>query len=176
MALSEMTSVAQLNALHYATLDVGVLRRPDVRIPEGIVIEEWYRSPLVLAVRNDHPLARRRVASIKDIKDYPLITYPKEAGIGLYWQVMNLCAKAGFRPHIAHEVLALTTIVGLVNAGAGIAVVPADTRALALDGVNYLSLRDKEAKSSLYLAYREADTSKQVDSLLRHLRDAVRAA
>jgi DNA-binding transcriptional LysR family regulator len=145
-----------------------------VRIPDGIVIEEWYRSPLVLAVRDDHPLASRRAAGIRDIKDYPLITYPKEAGIGLYWQVMNLCAKAGFRPHIAHEVFSLTTIVGLVNAGSGIAVVPADTQALALEGVKYLPLRDKDAKSSLFLAFRETDASKQVGSLLRCLRDAVR--
>ncbi|HEY3654307.1 MAG TPA: LysR substrate-binding domain-containing protein [Steroidobacteraceae bacterium] len=171
LTLHEMTSLDQLNGLHYRTLDAGILRKSDVSAPSGILVEEWYRAPLVAAMANDHPLAKQRAIKISDLRDQSLIMYPRESGIGLYWQVLRLCASAGFRPQIVREVQELTTIVGLVDAGVGIAIVPADTGSIHLDGVTYVPLRDKEAFSTLYLAYRERDRNAHLRGLLSKLRD-----
>jgi DNA-binding transcriptional LysR family regulator len=171
LTLHEMTSLDQLNALHYRTLDAGILRKSDVPAPSGIVVEEWYRAPLVAAMANDHPLAKQRAIKISDLRDQPLIMYPRESGIGLYWQVLRLCASAGFRPLIAREVQELTTIVGLVDAGVGIAIVPADTRTIQLEGVVYVPLRDKQAFSTLYLAFRQRDQNAHLRGLLSSLRE-----
>jgi DNA-binding transcriptional LysR family regulator len=170
LTLHEMTSLDQLNGLHYRTLDAGILRRSDTSIPSGILVEEWYRAPLVAAMANDHPLTKRRVIRIGDLRDQPLIMYPRDSGIGLYWQVLRLCSSAGFRPQIVREVQELTTIIGLVDAGVGIAIVPADTRSIHLDGVTYVTLRDKDAFSTLYLAYRERDRNAHLRGLLSKLR------
>jgi DNA-binding transcriptional LysR family regulator len=158
LTLHEMTSLDQLNGLHYRTLDAGILRKSDVR------------APLVAAMANDHALAKKRAIRIGDLRDQPLIMYPRESGIGLYWQVLRLCAGAGFRPQIAREVQELTTIIGLVDAGVGIAIVPADTKSIHLDGVVYVPLRDKEAFSTLYLAFRERDRNAHLRGLLSKLR------
>ena len=171
LTLHEMTSLDQLNGLHYRTLDAGILRKTDVGAPKGITIEEWYRAPLVAAMANDHPLAKKRAIKISDLRDQPLIMYPRESGIGLYWQVLRLCAGAGFRPQIVREVQELTTIIGLVDAGVGIAMVPADTRSIHLDGVVYVPLRDKEAFSTLYLAFRSRDRNAHLRGLLDELRN-----
>ena len=171
LTLHEMTSLDQLNGLLDRTLDGGILRKADVPVPAGIVVEEWYRAPLVAAMASDHPLAKKRPIRISDLKDQPLIMYPRESGIGLYWQVLRLCARAGFRPRIAREVLELTTIVGLVDAGEGIAIVPADTRFIHLDGVVYVPIRDKDAFSTLYLGYRERDRNAHLRGLLSKLRE-----
>jgi DNA-binding transcriptional LysR family regulator len=171
LTLHEMTSLDQLNGLHYRTLDVGVVRRSGGAVPSGIVLEKWYRSPLVAAMTNDHSLAKRRTIGIGDLRDQPLIMYPRDSGIGLYWQVIRLCAAAGFRPQIVREVQELTTIIGLVDAGVGIAIVPVDTRSIRLAGVAYVPLRDKEAFSTLYLAFRERDRNAHLRGLLAKLRD-----
>jgi DNA-binding transcriptional LysR family regulator len=171
LTLHEMTSLDQLNALHYRTLDAGILRKSDLPAPSGIVVEQWYRAPLVAAMANDHPLAKQRAIKISDLRDQPLIMYPRESGIGLYWQVLRLCASAGFRPLIAREVQELTTIVGLVDAGVGIAIVPADTRTIQLEGVVYVPLRDKQAFSTLYLAFRQRDQNAHLRGLLSSLRE-----
>jgi DNA-binding transcriptional LysR family regulator len=171
LTLHEMTSLDQLNGLHYRTLDAGIVRKSDVAVPAGIVIEEWYRAPLVAAMTSDHPLARKRAIRISDLRDQPLIMYPRESGIGLYWQVLRLCTTAGFRPQIVREVQELSTIIGLVDAGVGIAIVPADTRSIHLDGVAYVALRDKNAFSTLYLAFRERDRNAHLRGLLAKLRE-----
>ncbi|MDB6082755.1 MAG: hypothetical protein JWN43_636 [Gammaproteobacteria bacterium] len=170
LTLHEMTSLDQMNAVHYRALDAGILRKPDVPVPSGIFFEEWYRAPLVLAMASDHPFSRRRAVRVDELRDQPLIMYPREAGIGLYWQVIRLCSKAGFRPRIVREVLELTTIIGLVDAGVGIAIVPADTKSIRLDGVTYVPLRDADAISTLYLAFRERDPNDHLRALLAQLR------
>jgi DNA-binding transcriptional LysR family regulator len=171
LTLHEMPSLDQLNDLHSRTLDAGILRKSDIPVPPGIVIEEWYRAPLVAAMANHHPLTKRRVIRIGDLRGQPLIMYPRNSGVGLYWQVLRLCAKAGFRPHIVREVQELTSIIGLVDAGVGIAIVPVGTRSIHLDGVTYVPLRDKDAFSTLYLAYRDGDRNTHLRGLLSRLRD-----
>jgi DNA-binding transcriptional LysR family regulator len=176
LTLHEMTSLDQLNALHYQTLDAGIVRKTDVKLPRGIMIEEWYRAPLVAAIAHDHPLVRKRTIGIADLSAQPFIMYPRESGIGLYWQVLRLCTSAGFRPRIAREVQELTTIVGLVDAGEGVAIVPADTQSIKLPGVAYVRLRDEGAFSVLYLAYRERDRNAHLHGLMSKLRHNAGAA
>jgi DNA-binding transcriptional LysR family regulator len=170
LTLKEMTSLDQLNALHHQTLDAGILRNPGVVIPPGILLKEWYRAPLVLAVANNHPLAKQRAVYVRDLREQPLIAYPRASGIGLYWHVMDLCAKAGFRPRVVQEVQEPTTIAGLVAAGIGVAIVPSDTRFIQLKGVVYISLLDSQAVSTLYLAYRSSDNNPHLGALLSQLR------
>jgi DNA-binding transcriptional LysR family regulator len=170
LTLNEMTSLDQLNALHHRTLDAGVLRNPGVVVPPGILLKEWYRSPLVVAVAKGHPLTNQSTIRVQDLRGQPLVTYPRASGIGLYWHVMDLCARAGFRPRVVQEVQEPTTIVGLVAAGIGVAIVPADTKFIQLEGVVYMRLRDSRAVSKLYLAFRKNDNNPHLNALLSQLR------
>jgi DNA-binding transcriptional LysR family regulator len=171
LALHEMTSLDQLDGVHARALDVGILRRPDVVVPTGVRIEEWYQAPLLAAVPEAHALAKGSIR-IGALRDQPLILYPRHAGIGLYWKVQELCAKAGFRPNMVQEARDASTIVGLVAAGVGIAVVPSDTECIRLEGVVYRKLLDKSAVSTLHLASRAADDNPHVALLLDALRRA----
>jgi DNA-binding transcriptional LysR family regulator len=176
LTLKEMTSLDQLNALHHRTLDAGILRNPGVVVPPGILLNEWYRAPLVVAVAKGHPLTKQRTIRVQDLRDQPLITYPRASGIGLYWHVMDLCARAGFRPRVVQEVQEPTTIVGLVAAGIGVAIVPADTKFIQLAGVVYMPLLDTRAVSTLYLAVRKNDNNPHLDALLSQLRQQTNTA
>jgi DNA-binding transcriptional LysR family regulator len=169
LTLHELTSVEQFHGLLEHKLDIGVLRRPDIRTPVGLQISEWYRTPLVVAIPHDHVLARRQSLTLADLKGDSFIMYPREAGTGIYWQVMDLCAKAGFRPRVAREVLESSTLIGLVAAGVGIAIVPADMNCIRFEGIEYKRLADAEAYSTLYLACREADDSVHLRTLLKML-------
>jgi DNA-binding transcriptional LysR family regulator len=170
LSLREMASLDQLYALRERELDVGILRKPDVSPPDGVTIEPWYRAPLVAAIPKDHALAGRAGIRIKDLRDEALITYPRDAGIGLYWPVMQLCADAGFRPHIVREAREPSVMIGLVSAGIGIALVPHDTQCIRLEGVAYQRILNSDAVSTLSLAYRAAEANEHVKGLLGVLR------
>jgi DNA-binding transcriptional LysR family regulator len=157
LTLHDVPSLEQLHGLLERTLDLGILRKPEVRIPAGIEISEWYRAPLVVAIQQDHPLARRPSLSLSQLKAESFVTYPREAGTGLYWQVLDICAHAGFRPRVAREVLEPSTIIGLVAAGVGVAIVPDGIQCIRLEGAIYKPLTDISAYSTLYLARRQDD-------------------
>jgi DNA-binding transcriptional LysR family regulator len=169
ITLRELTSLEQLHELGERTLDVGVLRKVDLSAPKGISIVEWYRTPLVAAIPKDHPRAASDSLSLIDLKSEAFIMYPRQAGTGIYWQVMNLCTAAGFRPRVVREVLESSTIIGLVAAGVGIAIVPADMNCIQFSGVVYRRILDSGAYSSLHLAKRDGDESEHLRSLYKVL-------
>lgn len=170
LSLVESTSVDQIAALYDRQLDVGVLRKPNMPIPDGITIEPWHKTPLMAAIPVEHPLAQRASIRIADLRDQPIITYPRDAGIGLYWPFLQLCAQAGFQPQIVSEARESQVMIGLVAAGVGIAVVPAATQCIHIAEVVYVRIQGKEAVSTLYLAYRTHDASGHADTLLKVLR------
>jgi DNA-binding transcriptional LysR family regulator len=157
LTLHDVPSLEQLHGLLERSLDLGILRKPEVRIPTGIEVTEWYRAPLVVAIQQDHPLARRPSLSLSQLRDEPFVLYSREAGTGLYWQVLDLCAHAGFRPRVAKEVLEPSTIIGLVAAGVGVAIVPDGIQCIRFEGAIYKPLTDLTAHSTLYVARRRDD-------------------
>jgi DNA-binding transcriptional LysR family regulator len=165
IALRELTSLEQLHELRERTLDVGVLRKVDVSAPRGIKVIQWYNTPLVVAMPADHPRAQARSLSLTELADEAFVMYPRNAGTGIYWQVLQLCTAAGFRPRVVREVLESSTIIGLVAAGVGIAVVPMDMNCIRFSGVTYKRLADAGAYTTLHLAQRANDRSEHLQSL-----------
>jgi DNA-binding transcriptional LysR family regulator len=169
MTLRELTSLEQLHELGERTLDLGVLRKVDLAAPKGIRITEWYRTPLVAAIPKDHPRALAPSLSLTDLKDEGFIMYPRQAGTGIYWQVIDLCTSAGFRPRVVREVLESSTSIGLVAAGVGIAIVPSDMNCIQVPGVVYRPISDRGAHTTLHLAQRDGDRNEHLRSFLRTL-------
>ena len=170
LVVHEMTSRDQLYAIHGRQLDVGILRKPDMPIPPGVRMEAWYTASLVAAIPKNHPLAKKPAISVTDLRDQALIAYPRDSGVGLYWRVIDLCVKAGFQPRIVRETREASVMMGLVSAGIGIAIVPADTQCIRLEGVVYRRMQGREAFSALHIAYRSADRNEHLLALLAELR------
>ena len=63
------------------------------------------------------------------------------------------CADAGFAPRVRHEVSETSTLVTLVAAGLGVAVVPAPTADLDIAGVTYRQLEPSSLGVDLVAAH-----------------------
>ena len=163
---TEMLTPAQAEALRSNRLDLGVLRTP---LPEnGLASRTIAEEALVLALPTSHPLAARPALTVGDLRSEPFITYDPATGSVVDGAVVRTCAAAGFAPRREHLVDETATVIALVSAGLGVALVPASTRALTLDGVTYRNLPDTE-RVSLALAWRRDDDS----TVLAHVLDAL---
>ena len=134
----EMLAPAQIAALLAGEIDLALLRPPVEQ--SGVVVETVRRDRFLVALPDGHPLATRQELRIKDLRDEEFVAH---AGHGR--SVMNsvltaLCADAGFVPRVRHEVEETSTLVTLVAAGLGVAVVPEPTAALDIAGVHYRPL------------------------------------
>lgn len=164
--LHEMTSLDQCRALQERALDVGLLRKPDIPVPEGVVIDPWLQTPLIVAIRSEHPLAASESLNLADLGTEPLITYPRDSGIGLHWFILDLCMKSDFRPQVIRHARDPSVMIGLVAAGQGVAIVPKDAECIRMPGVKYLRIRGRDAVSLLHLAHRSGQDCEHVKRLL----------
>ena len=138
---TEMLTPAQEEALVEHRIDAGILR-PPVRA-EGLAYRPMAAEPLVLACQEGSALDRpdRRVV---DLRGSDFVMYAAATRSVVNDAVLRTCARAGFRPHCAHEVTETSTMLALVAAGLGIALVPASARAARLDRGAFHELPDTE--------------------------------
>jgi DNA-binding transcriptional LysR family regulator len=82
------------------------------------------QDPFVLACRRDHPLAARRGGALRwrDLEDERLVGVSRRSGNRLILDRALL--PRGINPHWLYEAEHLSTSLGLVEAGLGVAVVP----------------------------------------------------
>lgn len=153
---TEMLTPLQASALIDGRLDLALLRTP-VAV-EGIAHRVLFAEPLILALPAGHRWAGDPEVTVGDLQDDPFITYPADTGSVVDGAVVRTCAAAGFTPHRAHQVPQTSTLLALVAAGLGIALVPRSASSVRLPGVVFAELPGTE-HVELALAWRAADES-----------------
>ena len=99
-------------------LGIGSLIRPD---PE-IAHERLFTDRLCAFAPEDHPLARRRQIPLRDLRDCPLILTGLDTSVR---QIIERTLAAERLPvQVAQEATYMTTAIGMVQAGLGIAILP----------------------------------------------------
>lgn len=152
LTFHELATLPQLSKIASSELDVGFVRATTLPPPPTVSLAVLHREPLVVVLPAVSPLARRRRIAAGDLRDEKFIVFPKDAGTGIYQQVVDLCRDAGFAPSIAMEAGEPSTVVGLVAAGCGIAILPESCNAIHMDGAVYRALGDTAATTALLLA------------------------
>ncbi len=170
LELRELTLPQQLEALRREDIQVGLLRPPvaDAELASETILEE----PFVLALPARHALAALRRVPARRLAGEAFVMFPREPGFVYHDLVMGFCLRSGFSPRVAQEANQTHTVIGLVSAGIGVALVPASAQRIGLHGVVYRPLREATPASRTAVAWRRLDTS----PLLRGFLDAARRA
>ncbi|MCW0205828.1 MAG: LysR substrate-binding domain-containing protein, partial [Achromobacter sp.] len=137
--LREMNSVDMESALRARVVDVALMRpHPlDGDIQTQVVHEE----PLRVGLRHDHALANRRDVSLEELLAYPLVGYRQDISPYFRHMIQELFAHAQLKPRMAQESV-IPTLLTLVEAGVGPAIVPLSLSRMRADSLRFLPLRD----------------------------------
>ncbi|MES2017113.1 MAG: LysR family transcriptional regulator [Pseudomonadota bacterium] len=170
IALQEATSDLQVDDLLHARIDAGLLIPP---LPDKARADLDYlkvlAEPLILAAPTG--LAGGTGALwLKDLPPTPLIIFPRPIAPALHDAILACFRAAGITPEIGQEAIQMQTIVGLVSAGMGIALVPQSVSNLMRPGVEYRALRDATPQVETGLAWRRDNTSPVLQGFLDLLR------
>jgi DNA-binding transcriptional LysR family regulator len=164
----EMLAPAQLDALLAGDVDIALLRPPvedsDIRC------ELLRRDRLIAALPADHPLASRDHLHIGDLRGEDFIAHAGQGRSVMGAVLAAACADAGYVPRVRHEVSETSTLVTLVAAGLGVAVVPAPTADLDIAGVTYRPLEPSSLGVDLVAAHLVDAQSPAIERALGVLR------
>ncbi len=135
LTLAEMNTNNQIEALLDGRIQVGFLRPPQGIKEKGLAVEPIFREPLMVALPGNHPLKKEVSVPLRLLAKDAFIMIPRQRGPGYFDDLIVLCQKEGFSPSIVLEASQFHTIIGLVAAGLGIAVVPASMERSHIEGV-----------------------------------------
>src|SRR5689334_21044383 len=147
--LRDMSTPDQIEALLSGEIDVGFIRHrgADARLRLRPVLDER-----LVAALGPHTRWSTR-AGLRSVAAEPFIIISRARSASFYDHVLSVCAAAGFAPRIVQEASELFTVVSLVRAGLGVALVPRSTALMRLPGVRFHELDIPEAAWNIALAW-----------------------
>ncbi|MEG3839643.1 LysR family transcriptional regulator [Microcoleus sp. herbarium14] len=155
LELREMTTNQQLQRLREGQIDIGFIRPP---VEDGVNSEIVFREPLIVALPQTHRMADRAYVELRELSTEPFIMFPRSLAPGLYDPIVSLCQQAGFSPRAAQEAIQMQTIVSLVAAEMGVAIVPASMQNFQRSGVVYKALSESTCIVAIALIWRSHPT------------------
>lgn len=145
-------------------LDIGLSRLS----PQGEEVQALSlgEERLVAAVSSDSALACQPSVNLVQLSAYPLILFPADYGSGLNTSIEQLYRRHGLALRPGPTGRQITSIIALVAAGQGVALVPECTQSLMNKGVTYRPLVERDACAQLLVLTRTETQSVQVDAFL----------
>lgn len=165
LELIEMSSIEQAKALKDGRIHVGFGRLPvdDARIEQRLVSSDR----LAAAVPRSLALAQGQAEiALDSVVSEPLILYPRTPRPSYIDQVLAMMHRAGVNPPHVLEVADLHSALGLVAAGAGIAIVPESITGFQANDIAYRLFDDPGFTSPVIMNSRRGDRSWQLQVLL----------
>lgn len=165
--LREATSIRIMDELEQEQMDVGVVRIP-VASGSGIRLTTLQTETFVLAVARSHPLADEANVKLKDLAEEEFILYAGSDAPGLRMAALHACQLRGFMPKVVQEAIQVQTVLSLVEANMGVALVPSISKRFVSRSVVYKTLIDFPASASIgiSLAWKESTQSQAVRNFI----------
>jgi DNA-binding transcriptional LysR family regulator len=141
VVLTEMMTNAQVEALLASEIDVGFVRGvPRTNVLNARLI---HAEALVAAVPEGHPLTEATQApTLREIADYDVITYGPAPARYFHELVISTFHNAGVVPNYVQYVSQVHSLLVLVDAGIGVALVPRSASRLGPPNVRFLEVAE----------------------------------
>lgn len=145
-------------------LDIGLSRL----LPKSTDVQvlSLGEERLVAAVSSDSPLASQATVSLAQLSTYPLILFPADYGSGLNQSIEQLYRHHGHPLRPGPTGRQITSIIALVAAGQGVALVPDCTQSLMNRGVTYRPMQEVDACAQLLVLTPASARSVLADAFL----------
>jgi len=182
IALTEATSDVQIAALLDGKGQVGIIIPPaSGTLPKPLSYRRLMFEPLVAAVPESWIEEGRLSLSggqllPEAVIGAPLIIFPRRSAPAFYDLVAGYFTAHGGNARIVQEAIQMQTIISLVSASMGIALVPASLRHLARTGVRYVDLRGERPSLESGIVWRRGDLTATLERFLDVALEALGAA
>ena len=166
--LREATSDIQAEDLAAGRIDLGLLIPP---LPDRLGVELNYQpvlaEPLVLAAPDGlRGMPARGPVPLAAVASEPLVLFPRRIAPAFHDAILSCLRQAGATPNIGQEAIQMQTIIALVSAGMGIALVPQSVSNLQRPGVCYRQIQGQVPFIETGFAWRRDNPSPVLKAFL----------
>ena len=165
LTLHERSPDDLLHQLHERRIDAGFLFEPlsDDSVDTYCVNTEH----LIAALPADHPLAGQELIDVRELAGAPLILPTRHNTPGLFSRIQAMIDEVGIDPVVVQrEIWMMQTIIGLVAAGIGVAIIPSSAALLERDGVVFRPLQQEIEPLEMVVAWPKGSVSPTAQAFL----------
>ena len=171
--LQEMTVIGQKRAISLGDIDIGLLRPPIE--DRDLAFESVMKESFVLAVPQHHKLAGRKDVTLPELAQEQFIMFDRRQSPLFHERIMTSCEAAGFTPRVAQEAIQIHTVLGLVGAGLGIALMPDAALKLSMPRVRFLSVAQPIEPVEIALAWRRDNVNPALPLFRQAVKEGARS-
>ena len=169
LVLEEMVSGEQFEALMNGQIDAGLLR-PPVAQP-GISALLVDAEPLLVALPERHMLAGQTRLSLHDLDGQDFVMYAPDSSRYFHDMLVMLFTATNVRPRFVQQLGQIHSMLSLVRAGLGVALVPAAAAVMRYHDVRFRPIvLDEPAPVELLLVWQAASDNLLLPELIQTAR------
>lgn len=170
----------QISLNHYQTGQiVEKLRNAEVDIaftmsfgPQDIADWEYktlFSQPYCVFMNQEHPLAKKDRISIYDLADEPFVMLDRKESPQGYDHLFTLFANHGFLPNITIQTERIETVLTIVEAGLGIAVLPKHLLVYGNPSLRYMEIEEWNHTVDIVVAWKKINPNPSIPLFLKEL-------
>jgi DNA-binding transcriptional LysR family regulator len=176
LALHDLYPVELDKACDRGEIDIAITRTLSLERSKNRQSRLLLRDPLVAALPRSRKLKSKNIR-LADLANEPFILFHRQGAPGVFDTIVGACRSQGFSPRVENEPNSMQTILSLVEAEEGVAIVPASTSNLRSNGVQFARLAP-DLYLDLIVAWQLGEPSVVLRTFLDFLNanaDAIRA-
>ena len=174
LSLKDFEPAQQPSALANREIDIGFTRSVPAEFRKALRSEIYFSEPIVAVLPRGHALEGAEEIVLSQLSAEGIIVYAREGAPELFDAIIAMCRRARFSPNIVDTPRLWQTVLTMVEAGQGVALVPAGVRHLRSSGVSFRDLRGGKCRADVVLAWRQNDPDAIRDSFVSLLRKSQR--
>ena len=180
-SLRNILTAEQVQMLETGSLDIGFLRLP-IGGHSALDVVTVHREPFVLVVPSSHKLAKRKRVRLREVSGQDFVMYERTYAPGFHDRIIGMLRDAGIVPNVSQTAGEMATLISLVDAHMGIAILPASTVKHSVASVVACEILDRIPRSEIGIAVSKPVRAAVVDNFrsfalknLGHSRNALHA-
>ena len=139
LALHDLYPVEMDKACDRGEIDVAITRALSPERSKNRQSRVLLRDPLVAVLPRSRKLNSKKIR-LADLANERFILFHRKGAPGVFDTIVGACRSQGFSPRVENEPNSMQTILSLVEAEEGVAIVPASTSNLRSNGVQFVRL------------------------------------
>jgi DNA-binding transcriptional LysR family regulator len=162
-SLRAITTADQVQMLEAGSLDIGFFRLP-IGAHSALDVVTVHREPFVLVVPSAHKLAKRKRVRLREVSGQDFVMYERTYAPGFHDLIFGMLRDARIVPNVSQTAAEISTLISLVAAHMGVAILPASAVKHSVASVVACEIVDKIPVSEIGIAVSKRVRAAVVDN------------
>ncbi|SET82524.1 DNA-binding transcriptional regulator, LysR family [Natronincola peptidivorans] len=135
----------------------------------GIKKKSVFTETISVVMHCEHALASQASVQISDLSKERFITVSRQESPQGFNKTLLMCANSGFYPNIVSEPKLLHTVLLLVDAGMGIAILPKSLKLHSSSSLRFIDIEGEKVEDELMIAWKKNNLNPSIPLFLEEL-------